>query len=98
VEIALSSPDLPLELSPSKIDAFTASKPSSGSLGGIFPVRATTARTKNKQLGGGANVLYAHGDATSSCRNEVPQRTISESMVDSKSSRNKEVSIRDVVS
>jgi len=91
VEIALSSPDLSSELLLSKIDAFTTSKPSSGSLGGIFTVRATTARTKNKHLRGGANVLYAHGDAASSCRNEVPQRTISASVVDSKSSRNKSI-------
>ena len=71
MEIALSSPDLTLELLLSEIDAMTASKLPSGDLGGIFTVRATTARTKNKHLRR-ANVLYAHGDVASSRRNEVP--------------------------
>ena len=93
----MSSPDLPLELLLSRIDAFTASRLSSGSFGGIFTARATTARTKNKHERG-ANVLYAHEDAASSCMNEVPQRTISASVVDFISSGNKEVSIRDVAS
>jgi hypothetical protein len=84
----LSSPDLPLELPLSKIDAFTASKPSSGYLGGIFTVIVTTARTKNQHLRDGVSVLYAHGDAASSCKNEVPQKTISASAVDFKSSCN----------
>jgi hypothetical protein len=90
VEIASSGPDLPFELLLSKIDTFRVSKPPSGGLESIFTVSATTARTKYKHLRGEARVLYAHGDAASACRNEVPPTTISGSVVDFKSSRNKE--------
>ncbi len=46
VAIILSSSALPVELLPSSTDRFTASKLSSGGLGGIFLVKAMTARIK----------------------------------------------------
>jgi len=61
VAITLSSSDLPVELLPSGIDGFTASKPSSGGLGGIFLVRAMTARIKISILKGSERLVCAWG-------------------------------------
>ena len=59
--ITLSSSDLPVELLPSGVGGFTASKPSSGGLGGIFLVRATTARIKISILKGSERLVCARG-------------------------------------
>jgi len=61
VAITLSSSDLPVELLPSSIDGFTASKPSPGGLGGIFLMRATTARIKISILKVREHLVCARG-------------------------------------
>ncbi len=71
VAITLSSPDLPVELLPSSIDGFTASKPSSRGLGGIFLVRATTARIKISILKGSERLVCAR-------RRRLPRRLVYE--------------------
>jgi len=54
-------------------------------------VRAMTVRIK-------ISILYAHGNAAGLYTNKVPQKSIGTSVIDFKSSRNKEVSIQDVAS
>jgi hypothetical protein len=61
VTITLSNSDLPVELLPSGIGRFTASKLSLGGLGGILLMRAMMAKIKISILKGSKYLVYARG-------------------------------------